>query len=198
MWGGHDRQVLYDKNVIEKITKMEGYLNRMRQRNLTLEGNILISKSFGLSQIIFALQNQNIHNTELQRIERVLCNFIWRGRDKIKRSTLKQNKLLGGLNAWDIYKVNKYFKIKAFLRYTHFIDNHPVKLSWGNRLWNSGYKYNGELQHITQQAPNKAIKQTNKSFTDQCVMVHRKHNGIIIDKLKNNIQYGMENNKNIE
>ena len=44
-------------NINEKIEKLEKQLNKWKKRNLTVEGRILISKTFGISQTIYTMQN---------------------------------------------------------------------------------------------------------------------------------------------
>ena len=52
----NDLEEEYDLNILEKVERFESQLKRWMCRNLTLEGKILIVKTFGLSQIIYNLQ----------------------------------------------------------------------------------------------------------------------------------------------
>jgi hypothetical protein len=56
----NDDNKSYNENITNKILKLERQLNIWRQRNLTLEGKILIVKTFGLSQLIYSLQSTTI------------------------------------------------------------------------------------------------------------------------------------------
>jgi len=104
-----DRLEEYRINVSEKITKFENKLKEWTARNLTLEGKILIVKTFGLSQLIYTMQCTQILENDIIDVERKMFNFIWASRntkgksiDRIKRSLLKNNIEEGGLKVTDI------------------------------------------------------------------------------------------------
>ncbi len=69
--------VSYKENILDRITKLERQLNIWRQRNLSLEGKILITKTFGLSQIIYAMQSTFVKNEDLKKIDNIIYRFIW-------------------------------------------------------------------------------------------------------------------------
>jgi hypothetical protein len=52
----NDPVVEYDHNILSKIERFELQLKKWMCRNLTLEGKILILKTYGLSQLIYNLQ----------------------------------------------------------------------------------------------------------------------------------------------
>ncbi len=102
----NDIDIAYKENIINRIVKLERQLNIWRQRNLTIEGKILITKTFGLSQIIYALQSTFIKTTELKQIDDIIYRFIWnlkkdsyRVSGKIKRQIMVGSVSDGGLNA---------------------------------------------------------------------------------------------------
>jgi exonuclease III len=123
--------VSYEDNVIKKIDKMMRQLNIWRQRNLTLQGKILIVKTFALSQLIYSIQCTHIRKKELTLIENKIYKFIWNIKQsstkisgKIKREILKGTKENGGLNAPDISIINNAIKYKFLLRCD--TNNHPI------------------------------------------------------------------------
>ncbi len=59
----------YRLNVSEKIKK------------LTMEGKVLIVKTFGLSQIIYNMQSYGFNDAELITIERIIFKFLWSTKD---------------------------------------------------------------------------------------------------------------------
>jgi hypothetical protein len=61
----NDKEVSYNENIINKIHKMERQLNIWRQRNISLEGKILLVKCFGLSQLIYSLQATHVKAKEI-------------------------------------------------------------------------------------------------------------------------------------
>jgi len=61
----NNKDLAYKDNVIIKIIKLERQLDIWRSRNLTLQGKILIVKTFGISQLIYSFQSTYVKNDEL-------------------------------------------------------------------------------------------------------------------------------------
>lgn len=134
----------YENNIIDKIEKMERQLIMWLQRALSIEGKILIVKTFGLSQLIYSLQMCQINERELIDIERMIFKFLWNKKwvgniapDRIKRIFLKQPYDKGGLNVPDIKILNSSLKIKQFLRAMK--STHPINLIQKYQLEELGY-----------------------------------------------------------
>jgi exonuclease III len=111
----------YSLNVKEKIVKMSYKMKLWMHRNLTMEGKVLISKTFGLSQLVYNMQCYDFKIEDLVNAERILFGFLWStsgkdGKDRIKRSILKNNYLEGGLNVTDIDCLNRALKLRQFVR----------------------------------------------------------------------------------
>ena len=91
-------------NYEEKIKEIEGILKNWSLRNLTIAGKITVIKSLALPilvQVLTVLPNPPHHI--IHKIECLCFSFIWNDkRDKIKRSTLKNNYENGGLKMTDI------------------------------------------------------------------------------------------------
>jgi hypothetical protein len=141
----NDSNVEYNNNIIDKIDKLECNLKKWMVRNLTLEGKILIVKTFGLSQIIYNLQCYQISQVDLVRIERLIFKFIWskkwkdqRPIERIRRSVLKNNVDDGGLNAPDVECLNRALKLKQFIRSNK--SDHPIADLQRNLLKNIKYE----------------------------------------------------------
>ena len=66
----NDPVVEYDHNILSKIERFELQLKKWMCRNLTLEGKILIVKTYGLSQLIYNLQCYGILQKEVALVER--------------------------------------------------------------------------------------------------------------------------------
>jgi hypothetical protein len=95
-------------------------------RNLTIEGKILIIKTYGLSQLIDNLQCYGILQKELVLVERLIFKFVWSKDwsklhvcERIKRSVLKAEYEEGGLKAPDI--VSRLVFLKPGVA-THLFD----------------------------------------------------------------------------
>jgi hypothetical protein len=128
----NDKVEEYDLNILEKIERLESQLKRWMCRNLTMEGKILIIKTFGLSQLIYNLQCCHINEKDLVIIEKLMFKFIWSKNwekiktvERIKRSVLKNEYNNGGLNAPDIECMNRALKLKQFIRASN--SKHCIK-----------------------------------------------------------------------
>jgi hypothetical protein len=137
--------ITYKENIINKIDKLSKQLNIWRQRNLTLQGKILIVKTFGLSQLIYSLQSTHIDQKELKEIDDHIYRFIWNTKSssakithKIKRGVLISNYSNGGLNAPDIYSINEAIKYKHLIRSLN--NDHPISNLIQNQLEAIGFK----------------------------------------------------------
>jgi len=110
-------QESYNLNIKEHINKLKTQLNMWRSRNLSLKGKILITKVFGLSQLIYFLQTCPISAEDLKKIESLLYGFIWsshseRPNDKIQRAIMKSSTVDGGLSAPDIFSLDNALKYR--------------------------------------------------------------------------------------
>jgi len=109
-------------NVKEKIKKLSDKIRAWSHRHLTMEGKILIVKTFGLSQLIYNMQIYDYKKEDLINIERIIFKFIWsnseaqNGVDRIKRSIMKNSYENGGLNVTDVESLNRALKLKQFIR----------------------------------------------------------------------------------
>ncbi len=135
----------YDANIREKIYKLERQLNIWRQRNLTLQGKILIVKTFGISQLIYSLQATIIKPQELKMIEDIIFRFTWNIKSsstrcigKIKRDVLKAQVSKGGLAAPDIEAIDRAIKLKHIMRC--LTNSHPVSILVKNELVRTNFQ----------------------------------------------------------
>ena len=142
----NNKELSYQKNIKDKIVKLERQLIMWLSRGLTFEGKVLIVKTFGISQILYSLQVCHIETEELKAIERIIFKFIWNkkwnnkpGPDRIKRCIMKQDHKYGGLKAPDIFHMNSALKVKQLLRSCH--SSHPVKLVQDLLFQETGYNY---------------------------------------------------------
>ncbi len=137
----NDPDLEYSKNVTDKIDKLSIKIRQWIPRHLTMEGNILIVKTFGLSQLIYNMQSYGIRAKELKLTESIIFKFIWstndnqNGTDRIKRSILKNNYENGGLKIPDVECLDRSLKLKQFIRAhnsNHFINTLQRRLTKGD------------------------------------------------------------------
>jgi len=134
----NNKEISYKDNVTNKIIKLERQLDVWKARNLTLQGKMLIVKTFGISQLIYSFQSTHIKENELKLIDNIIFRFIWNikksnpiSSGKIKRDIMKSGIEEGGLNAPDISNINNSIKYKHFLKH---IENsqHPLHKIYNN------------------------------------------------------------------
>ena len=142
----NNKELSYQKNIKDKIIKLERQLIMWLSRGLTFEGKVLIIKTFGISQILYLLQLCHIEAEKLKVIERIIFKFIWNkkwnnkpGPDRIKRCIMKQDHKYGGLKAPDIFHMNSALKVKQLLRSCQ--SSHPIKLVQDLLFQETGYNY---------------------------------------------------------
>ncbi len=123
----------YEQNISNKLVKLERKLLAWQYRGLSLGGKILISKTFGYSQLIYSLQATRINNQDLRNIEAFIFKFLWsknvsenKAPDRIKRTIMKRDYPEGGLRVVDFGALDKALKLKQFFRACDC--NHPIKL----------------------------------------------------------------------
>ncbi len=98
----HDKSVMYLKNWENKLDKLQKLLDSWRSRNLTLFGKITIIKTLGIPQLIFSATMLAIPDNIIKKTNKLLYNFIWNSRDRIKRNSIIGNYEKGGLKMVDI------------------------------------------------------------------------------------------------
>ncbi len=91
---------------------------------MSLEGKIIITKTFGLSQLINFLQGCEMYPEDIIKVERIIFKFLWNKKwdgkcpDGIQRQVLKNNYEMGGLKALDMGALNSALKVKQFFNAT--------------------------------------------------------------------------------
>ncbi len=123
----------HSHNVLAKIDKLSKALSAWSKRSLSIFGRNLILKTFGLSQLIYSMQNSVFTETDLINIERICYNFLWNKKsdktkafERIGRSKLKMEYNNGGINAPDIHSIYKTLVLKQLLRSTKEDCNHSI------------------------------------------------------------------------
>jgi hypothetical protein len=102
-----DERMEYDANVTSKIEYLKRILQNWSQRSLSINGRMIIAKTFAASQIVYTLQSYAIRNNDLKTIEKAIYAFVNGRKDSIgpetiARKLLKAPKSEGGINGIDI------------------------------------------------------------------------------------------------
>jgi hypothetical protein len=118
-----DKELEFNNNVTSKIANLKNALSNWSRRNLSIFGRNLILKTFGLSQLIYSMQNTSFPTNSLDEINKICFQFLWNKKkdknrvyERVARKTLLEPKSKGGVNAPNIYSINKSLKTKQFLR----------------------------------------------------------------------------------
>ncbi len=128
----NNNEIAYKANVLDKLDKFKEKILAWQYRNLTLSGKILVSKVFGVSQLIYSMQSCLFNEKDIKISEAFLFKFLWtknvngnRAPDRIKRSILKCDYDKGGLKVTDLSVLDKALKLRQFFRANK--SNHPIK-----------------------------------------------------------------------
>jgi hypothetical protein len=125
-----DLEEEYQLNVRNKIDKLSNKIKQWSQRYLTMEGKVLIVKTFGLSQIIYNMQSYGFEISGINTVEKIIFKFLWstkdnpNGIDRIKRSVMKNDYSKGGMKVTDVECLDKALKLKQFIRAS--TSKHPI------------------------------------------------------------------------
>ena len=91
------------KNFAKKVDNLKTKLAAWRTRKLSLFGRCLISKTLGLSQIVYSASMLDIPSNYASVIQSLLFQFLWKNKpDKIKRQVLYQDYCDGGLRVTNV------------------------------------------------------------------------------------------------
>jgi len=102
-----DEKQEYMANVTSKIELLKRNLQQWSHRSLSLNGRMIVAKTFGVSQIVYALQSHAINPNDLKAIEKAIYAFVngrtnSNGPESIARKLLKAEKSEGGINGIDV------------------------------------------------------------------------------------------------
>ena len=88
------KEVMNYKEILSKIKRL---LSWWKQRDLTLMGKVQLVKVFVLPKLIYISSLMVTPDWVFEELDKVVFDFIWRGRDKIKRNILYLDYDRGGL-----------------------------------------------------------------------------------------------------
>ena len=108
---GHDKEACYNENWLCKIQKLKNCMHVWKSRKLSLNGKITIIKSMAISIFIYVFSVLIVPQNIVKEINKILYNFLWNKKDRIKRNTLILKKTEGGLKMIDV--ASKIESLKA-------------------------------------------------------------------------------------
>ena len=107
IWFSKNMNEMVKLNFEERLQDMKKILFIWNARNLSLKGRIIVIKSLVLPKITFLLSSIYVPNDILDKIHKILFDFLWRYKTpKIKKETITGLIEDGGLKMVDIHKIN--------------------------------------------------------------------------------------------
>ena len=76
MWLSREEAEEYRLNVTSRIEAMEAIVLSWGRRHLTMNGRMILAKTFLLSQIVFPAQVVELHRKDIKKIEKLLYAFV--------------------------------------------------------------------------------------------------------------------------
>ena len=121
LWLATGEEEEYKLNVCNRISEMESIVLSWSRRRVTLNGRMILAKTFLLSQIVFPAQIFQIKNKEVKRIEKLIYGFVngsknLYGPERISRANLKAPRALGGINGVDVDSFIQAIAVKQFVK----------------------------------------------------------------------------------
>ena len=103
-----------------------------KQRDLTLMGKIQLIKTFVLSKLVYVSSLTPVPPWAFREIEVLIFDFLWNGKDKIKRSTMFLDYDKGGLKLTDF---------QLFIRTQRIMWMKRLITGDSNMIWKRYFKY---------------------------------------------------------
>ena len=118
---GHNKEECYIKNWMDVYHGIEKLFESWKKRKLTILGKCCIVNSLALSKLLYVASLLPMPNEEyIKKINKLIYNFIWNSRDRIRRNVLISPIEYGGIGIVDVET-----KLKA------------LKASWVSRIINT-------------------------------------------------------------
>ncbi len=105
---------LSEMNFNNPLSKAQNNSHSWNKRNLTLSVRVLVSKTFIASIFIHTLNSVFVHTHQIQLIQQLLNDFLWRGRPRICQSTVCVPLIDGRLNMMHVKNVVHGLQVKWF------------------------------------------------------------------------------------
>ncbi len=148
IWVGKDKHINDDKNWNEKVEKIKKSLQIWKTRNLTLFGKTTIIKMLGMPKATYSATNTSIPKDAISSLDTVFYDFLWQGRDKIKRTEIIGNILEGGIAMTDTLSFFEALKAAWIIRYFQSIE---VNSQWSvlMKYYIDSFGKNNIILHMT-------------------------------------------------
>ena len=102
------KKLHFEETLLKSISETLQFWN---WRNLTILGQIQIVKTFAVPILMYRASLVCMHKDIIMEANKILFNFIWKGKGKVKRSTLISDVEKGGLRAPHLNSTIKTWRI---------------------------------------------------------------------------------------
>ena len=116
----YNRPLRQKLNFTEIIDAIKTKLHFSKWRNLTIMGRIQIVKTFAIPMLMYRAGSICIDKEVITEANKIIFNFIWKGRDKVKQTSLIGDIEDGGLNAPHL---QSFIKTQRIMVCKRFADN---------------------------------------------------------------------------
>ena len=99
---GYNERQRNNLNFSQTLKSIKESINVWKWRGLSLLGRIQIVKTFAIPKLMFRASVIPISKELIKEANSVLYNFVWNGKDKVKRLALISDIEIGGLKMLDI------------------------------------------------------------------------------------------------
>ena len=98
----YDSKLLMEKNFIENLDKIRKLLNLWSSRGLSLHGKVAIIISLVIPKFVYVSSLIPTPKEVVKDLNRMLFNFLWKGKDKVTRLSVINEYEKGGLKIVDL------------------------------------------------------------------------------------------------
>ena len=151
-------QTLWRKlNFDETLKTIKERLNCWNWRNLTIFGRIQIIKLFVIPVFMCRAGLVCSRKEIVKEVNKIIFNFIWKGKDEVKRSALISDVENGGLRAPHLESIIKAQRIMCCKKFANFqqsswkiILSHYLRQVGGRLLLSCNFSVKKTCSHLTQ------------------------------------------------
>jgi len=118
----YDEKQRNDLNFRQTLKSIKKSINMWKWRNLSLLGKIQIIKTFAIPKLMFRASVIPISNDLVKETNSIFYNFIWNGKDKVKRCALISDIDKGGLKMLDIESMVSARRVICLKK---FLEDYP-------------------------------------------------------------------------
>ncbi len=122
VWVGKEKSTNEEKNWNEKLCKLKTCLQVWKTRNLTIFGKTTVIKMLGMSKVVYSATNTLTPEGFITRLNTILFDFLWQGKDRIKRSKLVGDIAEGGIAMIESQCAFESLKITWINRYIQSLE----------------------------------------------------------------------------